>query len=270
MDHKTQEIGCRQLEELLPLLWTRELDGPALKTAEKHLMNCAACREAASTEEELNRMLRQAYAESPGYAADAAEGVRARVRPLLIASRFDWKSIFSIPTFRMAAAAVTLALIAIVGMFFWQNRGVSLYAASHRDHVRCVRNHEHDDWIKAAPAVSAFLQKNLGVDAVPFDYEALGLRFVRTRVCNLGGPRFVHIVFEDASRNEISLYLRKSPQSLLAGPPEFQTAGTGVYIQQIDEFQIAAFETKQRTFVLLSALPRETSRRLAATLIQQL
>lgn len=270
MEKQTEEIACQQFQELLPLLWTRELEGHQLNSAEKHRRMCPTCREAASIEEDLNLLIRQAYTEMPDYAAAAAESVRQRVRPQLITSRFNWRSIFSVPNFQMVTATVAVLLIATISLLFWNNRSVSLFAASHRDHIRCVRNHEHDDWLKAPTEVSVFLQKHLGVSAVPFDYEALGLRLMRTRICNLGGPRFVHIVFQDASRNEVSLYLRHSPQSLLSGQGQFETAGARVYVEQIEEFQIAAFEMKQRTFVLLSSLPGATTSRLAASLIQQL
>ena len=93
---------------------------------------------------------------------------------------------FHISGLSSVAAAMVLTIVFLSTGIAWysiHSSSVSLAAASARDHVRCVVNHEHDDWHTEPGDVSAFFTHHLGT-ARPVNFENLGMHLVRTRICN--------------------------------------------------------------------------------------
>lgn len=93
---------------------------------------------------------------------------------------------FHISGLSSVAAAMLLTIVFLSTGIAWysiHSSSVSLAAASARDHVRCVVNHEHDDWHTEPGDVSAFFTHHLGT-ARPVNFENLGMHLVRTRICD--------------------------------------------------------------------------------------
>lgn len=261
---------CEEAQALLPLLRSLELDREEASGLQQHLAACERCQKEVRLQNQYEDRLRQACLEDAPHSALLQERVRNRIAAAAIPW---WRHIFvvHIPWSRGSSMAGALAMLLVLSGGLWyfvRSTQVTLPTASARDHIRCVINHEHDDWHTQPKDVAAFFEQHLGT-AHPVNYEALGLNLVRTRICNLGGPRFVHMVLVDNRQREISLYVRQSATRLLDGNAQDAAGKPALHHDRAGSFEIASFESGNKTVLLLTSLTAEGSGRLAERLRSQ-
>ncbi len=261
---------CEEAQALLPLLRSSELDREDASGLQQHLAACERCQREARLQNQYDDLLRQACFEDALHSALLQERVRNRIAAAAIPW---WRHFFAvhIPRSRASLTAGALAMLLVLSGGLWyfvRSTQVTLPAASARDHVRCVINHEHEDWHTQPKDVAAFFEQHLGT-AHPVDYQALGLSLVRTRICNLGGPRFVHLVLMDDRQREVSLYVRRSATRLLAGDARDGAGKPALHYDRAGSFEIASFESGNKTVLLLTPLTAEGTERLAERLRSQ-
>ena len=267
-------MTCEEAQRLLPLLSSAELDELEVEGAEllrQHVAACDRCATEARIQQECDARLREACSDELTDSAALQARIQSQLRAISLPwwqRMLNWQLHWS----GTPAIALTLAtLLVLVGGTWYRLHSVrvSLPVASARDHIRCVVHHEHDDWHTQPREMSAFLEQHLG-SAQPIDYQSLGLHLVRTRICNLGGPRFVHLVLADDQQREISLYIRRSAERLIGGNALDDDGKPTLHYDHVGSFQIASFESGQKTIVLLTSLTAGGTERLAERLRAQL
>ena len=261
---------CEEAQVLLPLLRSSELDREEASGLQQHLAACERCQKEARVQRQYDDVLRQACLEDAPHSALLQQRVRNRIRA---AATPSWRHRFAIHMPRVLASALAGAFAMLLVLFgglwyFVRSAQITLPAASARDHVRCVLNHEHEDWHTQPKDVAAFFEQHLGTGH-PVNYQALGLNLVRTRICNLGGPRFVHMVLVDDRQREISLYVRQSATRLLDGSARDAAGKPALHYDHAGSFEFASFESGNKTVLLLTSLTAEGTERLADRLLSQ-
>jgi len=244
---------CEEVQQRLPLFWCSELKPEEEGLLQHHLDSCPHCAREAALQQDYDARLRNACL---GDMPDATL-VQHRIREKLSSESLPWWRQFfpfRVAAFSPAAAAMVLTIVLLstgVAWYAFRSSPISLAAASARDHVRCVVNHEHEDWHTEPSDISAFFMHHLGT-AQPVNLENLGMHLVRTRICNLAGPRFVHLVLTDEQQREISVYIRQSPDRLIAGDRLDRTGRPSLHYDRVGSFQIASFESDAKTVLLLA------------------
>ena len=265
---------CEDAQRLLPLLSSSELDeldGASAERLRRHVAACDRCATEARIQHQCNLRLREACSDEFFNSAALQARIKSQLRAI---SRPWWQRMLNLQpqwSGTMTIALTLATLLVLVGgtRYLLHSVRVPLPVASARDHIRCVINREHQDWHTQPREISAFLEQHLG-SPQPLDYQSLGLRLVRTRICNLAGPQFVHLVLADGQQREISIYIRQSTERLAGGNALDDDGKPTLHYDHVGSFQIASFESGQKTMVLLTSFDSDGIERLAQRLRAQL
>lgn len=118
-------MNCKQIENLLPLYVSRDLDTRSERLVTAHVESCAACSAAASEYQQTRDLLQEFP--SPAFSEDVYAGIRQNVwRQIESESRTRswWEDMFASfhPRLTMAFATVVLIAVSALGIYFLANR----------------------------------------------------------------------------------------------------------------------------------------------------
>jgi len=195
-------MNCQQIDALIALYLSGELDGAQTAEFAAHLESCAACERDILQQRELDRQLREGILAQEDALDDVPVMLDSRIRRSIADSgrirRGKWIAVASL------AAMLT---IAIGGFRFIANRDAATCADAARDHRMEVVGHAPRKWATDPPALAALATKQ----GIPQSAIALvappNYHLERGKLCRLGGRVFLHLVYSDGS-HEFSFYLR--------------------------------------------------------------
>lgn len=118
-------MNCNQVERLLPLYVSRDLEAGREHLLKVHLESCAACSGAAA-EYRLTRELLQEFA-PPALSEEVYAGIRQNVWRQIEAesrTRFHWEAVIELfrPRLAWALAAVVLITVSVLGIYLIASR----------------------------------------------------------------------------------------------------------------------------------------------------
>lgn len=256
-DH--QPMTCEDRRDAMPLFVSKDLGVAAQAAVERHLNTCDACRREIEEQAAIDQLVRDAFQREP----IATWGVERYVRERMTA-RHGWLGWFR-PLLSPMPVLATAALIAALLVAVWQwrpERTSPLYLAAYADHTK--DGHELDGWNESPDAIARFVRHELGSNAIPATLDAQGFHLTRARLCSLGGPRFVHLVFVDARGEMVSLFVRRDNRAL-AGRPARVVDGIPVHLATVEGGRVTAFEKHAHLMLLVSTLPADRHWALAET-----
>ncbi len=236
--------SCRDIEPLITPFVDEEANAADRAAVDDHLRACAHCRDRASREATVRRMLRD-RADSLRVAAPARLRAKCQPRP----RGPSWLGILS-PVPAWATAAVVVLVFA--GVFYVAGRGSTAFAAELAlDHVKCFALFEKASGPGDASAVAERLKAAYGWEiAVPPGAPALALRLVGGRRCFSTDGRVAQILYRHAGR----------PLSFFVVP---STARAAEQLAVMGH-QAIIWSRRGNTYVVLANEPRDQLARVAA------
>ena len=265
MNPYPRTMTCEEMRDLMPLYESSELSDAMRAAVQQHVDTCEACRMAVDDQAVLDRTVRDACQREP---LDTTR-VERHVRQQMI-GRGRWLGEWWRPLLAPMPALASAALIALMLTAGWQWRGERtspLSRAAYADHAK--DGHELDGWNESPDAIARFVGHELGSSRIPATFEAEGFRLARARLCNLGGSRFVHLVFLDASGEMVSLFVRRDEHGSVAGRSARLVGGVPVSVEEIQGGRVTAFANHARLLLLVSTLPAARQWQLAEASVKQ-
>ena len=249
-------MNCSEVEFVMPLYLSSELDATRMADFEAHLQQCGACATTLESGTHCDELLRDAYR---GESVDTL-GLRERVLSKISKSGHRRRFLFRRPFYSVPIAAVLL-LASGIGLAYFTLRGSSsqtVYAAALQDHYREIVKHEpFSDWPQTPEAIRAFVREQLGDANFLDNLTPAGYHLARAQHCDLGDKRYVHLVYRNEVR-EISIFVRRKDAELPGAIVE-TVNGCALHATAINKFEISGFQSQRYTVLVVSDLPRAES-----------
>ncbi len=259
-------MKCNDLQNLMPLFLSGELDGQGSADFERHIETCAACQTEMNLQKNYDNLLRAAFAEETLETAALRERVRRQIRAAEKPRASWWK----IPQMRFgfAAAALLIVLCAAIFYFIAKQNQPTIYAGVARDYTEdVIERMPKNGWRDGESPAAIYAREQLG-DAVVSSIAPEGFRLVRTRVCNPAGEPFVHLIFDNGAK-QISFYVRKNGNALPGNPVEVVN-NRAFYAEHFDNLEVAGFRSAQYTVLVVAPLSRAETLNLARDAAERL
>jgi hypothetical protein len=261
---KILEPGCRKVLASLDSYIDNELHTETNLDLIEHLRRCAPCTREVGERQKMRVRLKTAVRD-----VDVPAGLEHRVRDRLRQSQQS----HSKKIYLMAIAAMVAVCF---GSWMTLRPGPSAPLSSvmqvgYSQHVHCA----------------VVRQRNTrppeGVDKLTAQFKEL-VPIIRRHVpanlplnvaheCSFGGRKFVHLTFRDG-HNLLSLVIARkgAGESFAAAKllPALAQSGIPMYVQGVDRYQLAAFETDRFLVYTISELPREKNLDLLTSLATDL
>src|SRR5262245_26755756 len=245
-------MNCGEIDYYLPLYWSGELEPRAMAELESHLATCPACEREAESQKACDQTLREAFA---GQEIEA-QALRNKIRRRIRVSR-GWRGLLWRPTFRLVAVAALILVALGAGLLYVTTRRApdSLATAAARDHYDdVVKQAPKSGWLRSAAEGAAFMHERFGAPRLIEDLAPANYSFARVRMCNLGGERFAHLVYERGG-HEISYFVRRQCGTL-PGVVAETVDGRALHHDRAGGFEIAGFQSEQLKVLIVGDLPQ--------------
>ena len=256
-------MNCSELEFLIPLYLSSELEVTRLTDFEGHLQRCLLCAKKLENVRHYDDLLRTAFNEQSLNTEKLRKRVSSQIRKGTRRRFLFGRPVYSLPI----AAALILMIAAGIYIILPGSLSQTVYAAAQTDHYREVVQHADRPWLETPEEIRPFVRSELGDSNFLDRLAPAGYHLARALHCELLQQRYVHLVYENGSR-EISIFIRSGEAKLTGSPIEI-VAGCGVYAAAVSKFEIEGFQTHQYTVLVVSDLSRAESlqivRSVAAT-----
>src|SRR5262245_13525266 len=206
-------MNCDELEFLTPLYLSSELDATRLADFEQHLGRCSLCRRNLEGIRQCDDLMRSAVDEQPLNTEKLRQKVSNEIRRTT-RLRFPFaRQVYTLPI-----GAVLLSVILVGIYIIWPGRlSQTVYAEAQHDHYIEVVERSDRPWIETPEEIRAFVLDELGEVDFLDRLTPAGYHLARALHCYLLKERYVHLVYENGTRN-ISLFVRPRDAEL-PGPP---------------------------------------------------
>lgn len=253
-------MNCSETRYVMPLYFSSELDTALMAEFELHLQHCAVCAREAEQVRLYDDLLREAFV---GQRLDTRE-LRARVRHQISACVGKRSVLFRQSLYTISIAA--LVLLAICGGITYFTlpyfSSETVYSSAADDHFEeVVQGAPLEGWRATLFEIEGLVKKELGDPYILSKLAPAEYTLVRARICDLAGERYVHLVYQNESR-EISIYVRHKGSELPGAVLETVNR-CPVHAASTGRLEVAGFQSEKFTVLIVSDLPRTDSLRLA-------
>jgi anti-sigma factor RsiW len=193
-------MNCPDVQCLMPLYLSGELDNGSMAQLERHLEGCATCRGQMEADQELDKGLSRALLSEP---VDAAA---LRMRVLADINKADDRTAFNLKRYPMSfalAVAVVLLVTMTLGLAYRDN---ARYEEASADHVDEVVKARPKDWQTKNDGIAELVTQRI---ETPLNVRQLTIpsyQLLRGRECSIAKSRYVHLVYGNG-KQQISMYL---------------------------------------------------------------
>ena len=247
-------MNCSEIQFLMPLYLSSELEATRLADFELHLQQCSACTRDMEYARHCDDLLRDAFC---GQSLET-EQLRARVWNQIRKTkrrRFLFgRSIYTLPI----AAALLLAITVGIYITFSSQ---TVYAAAQDDHYIEVVQHEPRPWHETPEEIREFVTQEIGEADFLDRLTPAGYQLKGALHCYLLDQAYVHLVYQNDVR-EISIYVRHRGAELPGKAAEVVN-GCALHAAAVNQFEIAGFQSQKYTVLVVSDLSRAENLQIA-------
>jgi anti-sigma factor RsiW len=206
-------MNCAEVENLVSLYLSGELDAPQTAAFDAHLQICAGCAAEIEQQRELDARVRGVLLAGSDGQADFASRIQRRIAAAETRRR----------NFMMFTIAAGLVLAIGFPMYRVLVPHVPEFVVDAvKDHRREVLEKQLKKWHSDPGEIETLAEKE-GIQAKAIPAIHAGYRLDRARLCRLDGNIFMHLVYRDGER-QISVFLR--PRNGIAVPLREESMGT--------------------------------------------
>jgi anti-sigma factor RsiW len=190
-------MNCAEVENLVPLYLSGELDAAQTAAVNAHMQICAGCAAEIEQQRDLDARVRGALLADSAGAAGLAPGIQRRIAAAEARRR----------NIMMVTIAAGLVLAAGFPLYRVLVPHVPEFVVEAvKDHRREVVEKQLKKW-RSDPAEIQTLAEKEGIQVKAIPLVNAGYRLDRARRCRLDGNIFMHLVYKDGER-EMSVFLR--------------------------------------------------------------
>jgi anti-sigma factor RsiW len=192
-------MNCSDVQHLMPLHLSDELDSASMAQFERHVDECPACQKEIEEHQELNKGIRTALL------SESVDANAVRRRVLAEIKGQQTVSIFTTAAhpFRIAfAVAAGLLIMLTIGA----NRDNARYEQASLDHVEEVVMARHAEWRTQAGSIGQLVSQCM---KTPPQLQALsipGYQLLRGKECGISKTPYIHLVYGNGAQ-QISMYI---------------------------------------------------------------
>ena len=267
-----EQHGCKKVRAYLDSYLNNELLVETTHEVLRHLEQCPACDEALENRRRVKALLKAAVTKESAPPA-LQEKIRRGIRK---DARFGW------PAWTLvAAAAVVLVAVGMVGLRWWKGAGPSpggavaevagaqVLEVGLKDHVHCAL----DSGFANREFTEAQMRERLGPEffglvatvneKLPGTYRVtLGHR------CRANGREYVHLILKSPQAALSLVVTRKNGESFTQSQAAaiLESAGVPIYGARMTNLEVAGFETRDYLAFVVSGLSREDNLQIASAL----
>ena len=252
-------MNCNEIEFLMPLYLTSELEATRLAEFEQHLRRCSVCATNLENVRHYDDLLRDAFEAQPLNTEKLRQRVSSQVRKAARRRFLFARPVYSLPI----AAALLLVITTVIYTVLSGGLSQTVYAAAQHDHYIEVVQQEDRPWLQTPEEIRAFVRDELGEANFLDQLTPDGYHLARALHCYLLKERYVHLVYQNGSR-EISVFVRPREAELTGSPVEIVN-GCGLYAAAVRKFEIAGFQSQKYRVLVVSDLSRGESLQIART-----
>jgi anti-sigma factor RsiW len=252
-------MNCSEATYMMPLYESSELDARGMAEFELHLQQCLSCAREVEQLRALDDVLRNAFAEQQ----EDSQALRARFwQQFSHVARFRRVLFKQSVKLKAIAAMLLVGTIAGLSYFVEQHTTQTIYASAADDHdEEVVRRVPVEGWFNTPVEIERLASTQLGDSDIIFKFRPSDYHLSRARVCDLLGKLYVHLVYQNGSR-EISVFLRRK-DSELPGVIVETVKGCGLHAESTGRLEVVGFQSVKFTVLMVSDLFREENLRLA-------
>ncbi len=248
--------ACRDVQSKLDFYIDNELLTETNHEVREHFKVCAACAGDADARRELRAKLQESVRQS-AVPADLDRRVRERIREAARPAGAPWRLM-----------AIAAAVLVCVGSWLISQRGfpvptsprlAAILRIGFGDHLHCAVIRQRNNPGRGVDKLPAAFKPVIGLaqSRVPGD-----MPLAIAHECHFEGRRYIHLTFRN-DRNLLSLIITpkqagESPRAAGIGPALWR-AGIPLYSGRVDQFQAAAFESRDFIVYTVSDLPQASN-----------
>jgi len=193
-------MNCSDVQYLMPLHLSGELDSASMVQFERHVDECLACRKEIEEHQELNKGMRAALlSESVDTTA-----VRRRVLADIKGERTASIVATARHPFRIAfAIAAGLLIILTIGATYGDN---TRYEQASLDHVGEVVRAQHVEWRTQSSSIGQLVSQCMKTPPQLQQLAIPGYQLLRGKECGIAKRPYIHLVYGNGAQ-QISMYI---------------------------------------------------------------
>jgi anti-sigma factor RsiW len=193
-------MNCSDMQYLMPLHLSGELDSASIAQFERHVDECPACEKEIEEHQELNRGIRAALL------SEFVDATAVRRRVLAEIKGQRTVSIFTATRhpFRVAfAIAAGLLIMFTIGATYGDN---ARYEQASLDHVKEVVRAEHVEWRTQSSSIGQLVSQCMTTPPQLRQLAIPGYQLLRGKECGIAKTPYIHLVYDNGAQ-QISMYI---------------------------------------------------------------
>jgi anti-sigma factor RsiW len=193
-------MNCSDVQYLMPLHLSGELDSASMAQFERHVDECPACWKEIEEHQELNKGIRAALL------SESVDATAVRRRVLADIKGQRTVSIFTAARhpFRVAlAVAAGLLIVLTIGV---TNRDNARYEQASLDHVEEVVRAEHVEWRTQSSSIGQLVFQCMATPPQLQQLAIPGYQLLRGKECGIAKTPYIHLVYGNGAQ-QISMYI---------------------------------------------------------------
>ena len=270
--------NCAQMREYLDLYLDNQLDPETHRRVAQHLSQCTSCDEALSQRQRVKGLLKKSVG-NQSVPNDLQSKIQERIRKSQTPNNVvPLRRVMSAPRWLLAAAAALVMVAGSWGALRWWSAkmppaphlsGAAVLQIGVQDHVHCA--------IVSGLANRQFTDEQMTA-RLGADYAGL-VPLIRSRVpqaqqiivghrCKVNGREMIHLILKNQEQ-ALSLVITKKTGETFdrAGlAAVIEEAGVPIYRANLDNLEVAGFETRDHLAFVVSGLETNENLSLMAAL----
>jgi anti-sigma factor RsiW len=193
-------MNCSDVQYLIPLHLSDEMDSASMAQFERHADECPACQKEIEEHQGLNKGIRAALL------SESVDTTAVRRRVLAEINGGRTVSIFKTARhpFRVAFAIASGLLIMLT--ISAANRDNARYEQVSLDHVKEVVRAEHVEWRMQSSSIGQLLSQCMKTPPQLRQLAIPGYQLLRGKECGIAKTPFIHLVYGNGAQ-QISMYV---------------------------------------------------------------
>jgi anti-sigma factor RsiW len=193
-------MNCSDVQYLMPLHLSGELDSASMAQFERHGDECPACRKEIEEHQELNKGIRAALL------SESVDTIAVRRRVLDEIKGQRTVSIFTAARHPFRVALTVAAGLLIMLTIRATNRDNARYEQASLDHVKEVVRAEHVEWRTQSSSIGQLVSQCMTTPPQLQQLAIPGYQLLRGKECGIAKTPYIHLVYGNGAQ-QISMYI---------------------------------------------------------------
>jgi len=193
-------MNCSDVQYLIPLHLSGELDSASMAQFERHVDECPVCQKQMEEQQELNKEICAALL------SESVDITALRMRVLAEVKGERTVSIFNTVRHPIRIAFAVAAGLLIILTIGATNRDNARYEQASLDHVDEVVRASHKEWHTQGSSIGQLVSRCMKTPPQLQQLSIPGYQLLRGKECGISKSRYIHLVYSNGAQ-QISMYV---------------------------------------------------------------